>query len=41
MTGYPRIPYQALQDEVALEAFLETMTWVVAELRAASEPTRG
>jgi hypothetical protein len=35
MIGYPRILLQTLQDEANLTAFLDTMTWVVAELRAA------
>jgi hypothetical protein len=36
MTGFPRILLHTLQDEAALQAFLDTMTWVVAELRAAA-----
>jgi hypothetical protein len=35
MTGFPAIPLQALASEVALRAFLDRITWVVAELRAA------
>jgi hypothetical protein len=34
MTGYPRIPLQALRNDTALNAFLDTITWIVAELRA-------
>ena len=34
--GKADILLQTLQDEAALKAFLDTMTWVVAELRAAA-----
>jgi hypothetical protein len=39
MTGYPGIPLQALREEAALCAVLDTLTWVVNELRAA--PPKG
>jgi hypothetical protein len=38
MTGFPRILVQTLQDEVPLTTFLDTMSWLVAEIRAGSHP---
>jgi len=35
MIGFPAIPLQALTSEAALRALLDTLTWLVEELRAA------
>ena len=37
MTGYPGITLQTLANDDSLRMFLDTMTWVVEELRAAEE----